>query len=578
MNKTVNINLGGMFFHIDEDAYQKLTRYFDAIKRSLSNSSGQDEIIKDIEMRIGELITEKHTSDKQVINIKEVDEIIAVMGQPEDYRIEDDGAAAGPTSYDFVKRNKKLYRDTEKGMLGGVCSGLSHYFGIDTVWLRIALVLLVWAFGTGIVAYIVLWIITPAAVTTAEKLEMTGEPVTISNIEKKVREEFENVSEKFKNANYDKMGNQMKTGVERFAGSIGEVFSTVFKIFAKVLGAIITVFAAVMLVCLFVGMFTLGSTSFVDVPWQNYIDAAVYTNIPLWVIGLLTFLAIGIPFFFLFILGLKLLVNNLKSIGNIAKYTLLALWLIAVACLITFGIKQATEVAFDGKSVQKENIILQPADTLKVKFRFNDYYAKNVDNRNDYIFTQDEKNVEQIYSNEVRIHIQKTDEKVAYIQIEKKAQGKSLIEAKKRAEAIKYAYKIEGSTLILDNYLLTETTNKFRGQEVEIFLYLPEGTLLKPDNSIENYDRSDDDFFNLHYSGSYLYKVDKNQVKCLDCPANENEYGDVINGETVSDSTSGTTVTIDSDHIKIEKDGKEQMNGKVGTLDINKDGIIVKTK
>ncbi len=72
MNKTVNINLGGMFFHIDEDAYQKLTRYFDAIKRSLSNSNGQDEIIKDIEMRIGELITEKHTSDKQVINLKKL--------------------------------------------------------------------------------------------------------------------------------------------------------------------------------------------------------------------------------------------------------------------------------------------------------------------------------------------------------------------------------------------------------------------------------------------------------------------------------------------------------------------------
>ena len=91
MNKTVNINLGGMFFHIDEDAYQKLSRYFDAIKRSLSDSNGQDEIIKDIEMRIAELVSEKHTSEKQVINLKEFDEIIAVMGQPEDYRIDPDG-------------------------------------------------------------------------------------------------------------------------------------------------------------------------------------------------------------------------------------------------------------------------------------------------------------------------------------------------------------------------------------------------------------------------------------------------------------------------------------------------------
>ena len=90
MNKTVNINLGGMFFHIDEDAFQKLTRYFDAIKRSLSNSSGHDEIIKDIEMRVSELLNEKQKSDKHVVGLKDVDEVIAVMGQPEDYIIEDD--------------------------------------------------------------------------------------------------------------------------------------------------------------------------------------------------------------------------------------------------------------------------------------------------------------------------------------------------------------------------------------------------------------------------------------------------------------------------------------------------------
>lgn len=91
MNKTVNINLGGMFFHIDEDAYQKLTRYFEAIKRSLSNSSGQDEIIKDIEMRVSELLTDKQKTDKHVVGLKDVDEVIAVMGQPEDYRIDEEG-------------------------------------------------------------------------------------------------------------------------------------------------------------------------------------------------------------------------------------------------------------------------------------------------------------------------------------------------------------------------------------------------------------------------------------------------------------------------------------------------------
>jgi len=139
MNKTVTINLGGIVFHIDEDAYQKLSRYFDAIKRSLNNSSGQEEIIKDIEMRISELLSEKLISDKHVIGLKEIDEVIAVMGQPEDYIIEDDSKAE--SNYQAYKKSKKLYRDKDKGMIGGVAAGLSHYLGIDVVWIRVILLL-----------------------------------------------------------------------------------------------------------------------------------------------------------------------------------------------------------------------------------------------------------------------------------------------------------------------------------------------------------------------------------------------------------------------------------------------------
>ena len=304
MNKTVNINLGGMFFHIDEDAYQKLTRYFDAIKRSLSNSNGQDEIIKDIEMRIAELVAEKHTSEKQVINLKELDEIIAVMGQPEDYRIDPDGEETQQASNfnSATRANKKLYRDKDTGMIGGVASGLSHYFGIDVVWLRIILVVLVFGgFGSGIVAYLVLWIVTPEAITTSEKLEMKGEPITISNIEKKVKEEFESVSDKFKNANYDKMGNQVKTGVEKFTGGIGEVFMSIFRVFAKFLGVILILSSLTWLVILFIGVFTLGSGAFIDFPWQSFVEAGNFSEYPIWAFGLLIFFAIGIPLFFFLI-------------------------------------------------------------------------------------------------------------------------------------------------------------------------------------------------------------------------------------------------------------------------------------
>ncbi|RZJ67034.1 MAG: PspC domain-containing protein [Flavobacterium sp.] len=581
MNKTVNINLGGMFFHIDEDAYQKLTRYFDAIKRSLSNSTGQDEIIKDIEMRIAEIISEKHTHEKQVINSREVDEVIAIMGQPEDYRIEDDGQpASSSASYENLnagRRMKKLYRDTEKGMIGGVATGLGHYFGIDAVWIKILFLIFVFAgFGTGIIAYFVLWIVTPAALTTAEKLEMTGEPVNISNIEKKVREEFENVSEKFKNANYDKMGKEVKTGAERFVNNILEVLGKIFKAFAKVLGALIVVFSAFMLAAGVVALFTLGSTTLVDVPWHNYADAVNYTDFPLWFVGTLGFLAVGIPMFFLFILGLKLLVTNLKSIGNIAKYTLLALWLISIGTLITLGVKQATEIGSDGKMVEKQIINIQPNDTLFVKFRYNDYYAKDIYRHHDFAFVQDDKGNEVIYSNEVHIEILSTDEKQPYIQIEKIARGKSLSEAKQRAEKIKYGFTVEGNTVTLDNYLLTEMSSKYRKQEVQIFLYVPEGIYLRPDKNFEHFDYSDDSFFNLHFSGQYKYKVGKDQVKCLDCPADENDWDDIEGTFDVDSVNVSGTIVTDGDTISIKGTSK---NGKpFKGLKTGENGEIIKNE
>lgn len=573
MNKTVNINLGGMFFHIDEDAYQKLTRYFDAIKRSLSNSSGQDEIIKDIEMRVSELLTEKQKTEKHVVGLKDVDEVIAVMGQPEDYRIDEEGIGTTSTNYSSSTStaSRKLYRDKEGGMIGGVLAGLGHYFGIDKVWLRIFFLIMFFAWGTGVLAYIILWIVMPEAVTTAEKLEMTGEPVTISNIEKKVREEFENVSDKFKNANYDEMGNRVKTGAEKIGSSLSDFIIAVLRVFSKILGVILIIAGLCILAALFIAVFTLGSSSLIDVPWQGFIEAGNFTDYPVWTFGLIMFFAVGIPFFFLALLGFKLLSPNLKSIGNIAKSTLLAIWIIAVSLAIAIGLKQATAFAVDGRVVKKENINLNPTDTLLIKFKHNDYFAKSINEHNDFKITLDSTGVDVIYSNNVSFKIAQTDNKLPYIQIEKEAKGKTLFEAKQRAEKIKYSYKIIGNELILDNYLLTELKEKFRNQEIEITLYLPKETLFKTDSSLQDYDRSDDEYFNLHYSSSdYLYKVENDQVKCLNCPKEENEHNDVDNTQE-NDSIVTTTVTVNGEVVTVNKTGSKK------GLSVNKDGVIIKT-
>jgi phage shock protein PspC (stress-responsive transcriptional regulator) len=573
MNKTVNINLGGMFFHIDEDAYQKLTRYFEAIKRSLSNSSGQDEIIKDIEMRVSELLNEKQKTDKHVVGLKDVDEVIAVMGQPEDYRIDEEGTENTSTNFSSSSssQTRKLYRDTENGMVGGVLAGLGHYFGIDKVWLRIFLLIMVFAWGTGVLAYIILWIVMPEARTTAEKLEMTGEPVTISNIEKKVREEFENVSEKFKNANYDEMGNRVKTGAEKVGNSLSEFIIAVLRVFSKFLGVILIIAGLFILAALFIAVFTLGSSSVIEVPWQGFIEAGNFTDYPVWTFGLIMFFAVGIPFFFLSLLGFKLLSPNLKSIGNIAKYTLLAIWIISVSLAITIGLKQASAFAVDGRVVAKENINIKPTDTLLLKFKHNAFFAKNLYDNNNFKITLDSVGKNVIYSNNVSFRIEESDTQTAYIQIEKEAKGKSLFEAKQRAEKIKYNYKIIGNQLVFDNYLLTDAKEKFRDQEIEITLFLPLGTLLKMDESMKNYDRTDGDYFLWNPDNkNEVFKVETDKIKCQNCLDDNNE-NITVDTKQVADSVVTTTVTVNGDVVKVK-----ETTTKKG-LSVDKEGKIIKT-
>ncbi|RUA15499.1 MAG: hypothetical protein DSY83_07455, partial [Flavobacteriia bacterium] len=189
MNKTVNINLANTLFHIDDDAYNKLRRYLESIKRSFAGTKGSDEIIADIEARIAELFLEKMENERQVITHKEVDQVIDVMGQPEDYMVDEDIFEDDPkrTHAEPSPKAKKLYRDIDHKYIGGVCAGLEHYLGLDALWIRIIFLLLaVFTSGFGLIAYILLWILVPEAATTSQKLDMRGEPVNISNIERKV--------------------------------------------------------------------------------------------------------------------------------------------------------------------------------------------------------------------------------------------------------------------------------------------------------------------------------------------------------------------------------------------------------
>jgi hypothetical protein len=396
-------------------------------------------------------------------------------------------------------------------------------------------------------------VIIPVAKTTSQKLEMKGEPITISNIERKVKEGIDDIAEKFNKIDSQKFTENTRQGIHKTSTSIGKLFTTLFGLFTKIIGGFIVLFSSIALIGFCVAsVFMIFSANMPDNFILNHIKTPIGLETPIWIQGILMLLVFGIPFFFILLLGLKLLVNHMKSIGAIAKYTLLATWIIALGIAISLGINEASQLAFEGKSVQKQELIINPTDTLLIKFKNNDFYSKNVFHETDFRITQDEKNKEIIYSNNVSIEIMETESPITYLQVEKLAKGKSADDARKRAEKIKYGFKIDENVLQLDNYLIAAVEDQYRGQEIALYLYLPKGTHFKTDKNFYSYDISNDDFFNLHFSSSdYIYRVDLEKVKCLNCPISENQHQDVETNEVENDSTA--TIIYNENGVLVKK-------------------------
>ncbi|MBL6611377.1 MAG: PspC domain-containing protein [Flavobacteriaceae bacterium] len=349
MKKTININLAGFVFYIDEDAYEELQKYLKNIKTYLGNTEGREEIIDDIESRIAELFSEKQ---KQVITLIEVSEVIEVMGQPEDYMSEDE--TEQKTSY--KSSNKRLYRDPDSTVLGGVCSGIGHYLSIDAIWIRLIFLAMVWS-GVSILFYFILWAIIPKAETTAQKLEMKGKAATFSNIEDYVRKGYENVKDDFKNVDFKGAGEKAKQGASGFFALLGELISKLFSalgkvlsfianILGKLLGVIILTTTVALIIALTVS-FIIGS--FIDINIGNdLLSIPGFEFIrpdwggpfhPIWyhISMMLTF---GIPAFSLLLFALQLLFKNMGRLSGGIKIGLLAVWMISLISFIILSLTQ----------------------------------------------------------------------------------------------------------------------------------------------------------------------------------------------------------------------------------------------
>ena len=181
-----------MLFHINRDAYKKLSDYLSAVENQFSKKESK-EILQEIETRLAELFSEKISAQKQVIVLKDVEEAIEIIGNPEDFT--DNRQSSNSKTH--TRATRRLYRDPDNKILGGVCSGLGAYFSADPVLIRFIFILFTILFASGVLIYLILWVVTPEAITMSQKREMRGETFNFNHFKRNAKDEYEDLKNNF---------------------------------------------------------------------------------------------------------------------------------------------------------------------------------------------------------------------------------------------------------------------------------------------------------------------------------------------------------------------------------------------
>jgi phage shock protein PspC (stress-responsive transcriptional regulator) len=542
MNKTININLGGYFFHIDEDAYQKLRRYLDAIAKSLSDDpQGKNEIIADIEMRISELLSEKIADARQVVNEQDISDIIKIMGEPEDYaETEEAYAEPGATYKRKQQTSKKLYRDGDDKFIGGVAAGIAHYFDVDVIWIRLAFILFFIGGGFSLLLYIILWILLPEARTTAEKLQMEGEPVNIDNIEKKIREEFNSMTESIKdganevtkkvNEGFKKNTKNARSGFQEFLDTLGNIIVSFFKVIGKFIGVILIIVSASVLISFILAIFSIGSLEFLGFD-DDYIRLPFFlqdTMLPDWLIVLSTFILVGFPFLILLVLGLRILSSNVRQFNKTTSMTLFGIWIVALLMIVFTGIEHGTSYAVEGGKIENRTLQVSSTDTLRIKLINDDnlYFQRRSRLRRTSSTKEVEDNgVLKTYSNNIKIDVEKSTSDQFEVRIRKTSRGRNKKKANQNAQDIEYTYNVKGDALILDAYFLSNIKNLYKEERIYVTIYTPENATVYFDESLKNFLYRVDNLDNIYYRDmiKHYFLMTEKGLDCTDCKEEETE-------------------------------------------------------
>lgn len=478
MIKTFNINLAGQIFNINEDAYEHLSGYFSSLRSFYANEDDKDEIIRDIEARFAELFLAK--GKNYIVTKEDTTEVVNMMGNPQEFdeetKTENTSSANQQNTTQQPSAGKRLYRDYDGGLITGVCAGLSAYFGInDAIWVRLLFIgLTILGFGSPILVYIILSIIMPKAETAAQKLEMKGEAINLSNIVKSINDEPVDVKSK---GIFNKIISFIGAGIMLF-----------FKFLLWIGIACAILIGGLLIFGLFIALIAVSIIAIFGIPVAN----SYYFNNSSdgWFFGIGGLLVCIIPIIFGIVALVHVLSKKSKPLRKQIVFPLAGLFLFGLLLLNISGY-HAKKLISEKKKVNQTFPLnyAYKSDTLQLTInptiRDEDYDNVNINGIGDlmnFIADHDDK----FFPVEIEIFPSATDSFTVVKEFS--AYGNNDKEAIENATSFTHSISQINNKLIIDPYIQFENSKiKFRNQKLKIKVFVPEGKIIRWDERTEKY-------------------------------------------------------------------------------------------
>jgi phage shock protein PspC (stress-responsive transcriptional regulator) len=494
MNKTIIININGTVFHIEEQAYEVLKEYMTEVKRHFFNSADSLEITTDIENRIAEMFSDILARDnRQALIEQDVQDVITQMGSVKDFETADtDGPAdAGFATppFESTAGTRRLFRDADDHLIGGVCAGIANYFDVQPAWVRLFFALAFIFAGTGFILYIILWIIIPKAITRADRMAMKGEPLDLQGFKRNFEAEMSAVGSRLQAVGQDARPLAYKTRdfVSDFFHHLGIFLGGTGKVLIKVLGIALIMSCVAGIITLIVGAI---ATSIFGIPFFEVPDIFISYNYANQVIVAFALLAI-IPLVAI-IMVVSSAVFNTTPINRSVGVTLLVIWISSLAVLLYHGSYAAAE--FSESAGFSKTINLKPTANQVYYLRLNEAHSltaedsARLDIENKYKgLTLTETDDSDLDLRDVRISIEKGDVPYPVLIEEFSARGRNYEAALENAHSTPYVFNQQDSVITFEAKLRRPHKRKWHNESLHITLRIPVNATVMVNERINRY-------------------------------------------------------------------------------------------